>query len=900
MDISAEARAIYGTGSHGDETLAARGGSVPAQMRWSDLHPPGVKVLPKGSPPAGPGEINWEDTLGGQFATALTKLEGLFYAVYGSRPLYEANRQWYDRENLRCLWALETWEQSVLPCPGTGHMYGACYEYQPTGKEYVARGESPPCCPLPAPSVPIRSRSSDPAEQFQRGIHDRGVFPLGSVGRDHDAEPFDPEGHGYFGATQPGRQDGGGPHYDPGQAVTFTYTAPPGVTVYGVHLFFRTKPPGGAWSVWNSQAMSGPGTYTTALGPYAHGTECRWYVRVWTDQGYRYDPGATAAPADGEAYYLQWFTHYNPFARGFPETLASYGGVDVRHGTDFYQFDGSECVQPELLNLVRFALSALVGSTCQPSSPGCGESSPLVVHHSPLDRAAEECCVDMPIRWRWSGSAPYPHYRAGGKGGTDGTEPLHNGCGEPNPAGTEGPRKSWRGIEMLYTPQEHFDNFWYGGGFSWGVAPGLFALLYQHDTPAAQIYARFQEVGLRPGDVIEAVHIREIIDAVEYLIANGIWHKTDVRLSPRTPGTYLGRTCGFSYSFETVTDLPSVRIEEEDWCKKCCAPDPACSGFKHDEWYGGEWNPGASYQIPPFVCVPHPAPTWEECWAPGFPTGVCGMAAVRWGTCSLALPCPPYGAVARTYEGWSIDCDVGMSNYCGQLSHGRYCDPPGSPACDFHASEYHVTVSGFSAYLCTPPACRGGPDASHGNQIAKLRFDHVWHSPGGGLFQVATGTSGKESMGNCWGQLYHCEEAGPKALTFAAVNEINFPGLANGRWFNWVHCDDVQTCPPLEEAQEPPPEIPGLGLHNPDRTAMCTKYRNRPVGGSPYLADGIECACSGSYSVCAGEHAWVAVDLNLDAAGVPTLRPYDLNQVGLMSDCPCETWTALSQLCAIT
>ncbi|MBI5863646.1 MAG: hypothetical protein HZB38_03880, partial [Planctomycetes bacterium] len=51
VDINSDQHAIYGTHSHAEEGFATRGGMYPGQLKWSDLHPPGVRVLPKGSPP---------------------------------------------------------------------------------------------------------------------------------------------------------------------------------------------------------------------------------------------------------------------------------------------------------------------------------------------------------------------------------------------------------------------------------------------------------------------------------------------------------------------------------------------------------------------------------------------------------------------------------------------------------------------------------------------------------------------------------------------------------------------------------------------------------------------------------------------------------------------------------
>jgi hypothetical protein len=147
VDITGEQHVTYGTSSHGDETLVQPGGEYPSQLRWSDLHPPGVKVLPKGSPPAGPGEINWEDTLGGRFAKALQRLEGLLYAVFGSRPAaYNMGGEWrkchwWDRLHPRCLWGPEIWKPRIIIGPEGCTEVGQCWDY--AVHEYAALGNSP-------------------------------------------------------------------------------------------------------------------------------------------------------------------------------------------------------------------------------------------------------------------------------------------------------------------------------------------------------------------------------------------------------------------------------------------------------------------------------------------------------------------------------------------------------------------------------------------------------------------------------------------------------------------------------------------------------------------------------------------------------------------------------------
>lgn len=41
-------------------------------------------------------------------------------------------------------------------------------------------------------------------------------------------------------------------------------------------------------------------------------------------------------------------------------TLPTHGGVNVRHGTDFYQFDGGETIQPELIDMCRWLLTGVL------------------------------------------------------------------------------------------------------------------------------------------------------------------------------------------------------------------------------------------------------------------------------------------------------------------------------------------------------------------------------------------------------------------------------------------------------------------------------------------------------------------------------------------------------------
>jgi hypothetical protein len=978
IDITSEQHATYGTHSHGEETLATRGGTVPGQLRWCDLHPPGVQVLPKGSPPAGAGEINWEDTLGGKFALALERLEGLLYAVFGARPgAYNMGGtwrkcQWYDRIHPRCLWGPEMWERRLFQGWQGCNETGTCWDYQESGKEYAALGENPPCCPMPKPSVPIRSRSGDPAYQYARGVHDRTYFPLGSVARDFQASfPFDPEGYGWFGATQPGRNDAGanpwlaeanGYTWKAGQGVKLAYTLPfalpPGTT--SVRLYYQLRPPGGTWGAWHYVVMTPPGggiglRYEATLAAQQHGTQCRWYVGLYHDPSKpgaptieKYDPGGDSPPADDEAYYLQWFAHFNPYAHGLPEMLADHGGVDVRHGTDYHQFDGGETIQPALVSMVRWVLSWLGGDCCTGEYDTCGETDDRcdVFHHNPRFRGGDDglCCAPMPIRFRWSGSNVHPHYLTGGKGLVGGPtpdpRPLHN---HPNHIpdegetwGSEAARKSWRGINMLYADLP-FDNPFYGGGYSWGTAPGTFVLMYEPAyDPLARVYAKYPSWGLRPGDVIEAVHLQEIIDAVDYLIDYGVWTSIPVCTRKRTPGQFMGKDCGYHYVADYHDCYGTAQVEYRKSCDKCCANSEDCWPYDHalGYWYH-QWGPDYDDQYTEFpdTCQPWPAPTWEACTQDC--QGVkCHMISRKSGYSQYSPASDPDCPCERGY--WEDTVCDGGSTFGSETE--------GAPGCGYHRTEqgcrswnqelqqcvddpqagYHCVrrVEGLSYYACTPDRCNAGWDANHGGQFKKNRRDHDWHH-GEGLYMKATGPPGFEFSGNCLGDMFGCGSIYPlgsdQGLWFHEVTGIHWRGLVPS-WSSG--CDGMPGCSPdcsFGDTLALPPPVPGYGYHDADGDPLCTQYVDSQSGcfsawAGVACCTGHTCHCSlGDFPVCRGDAAWVAVDLNLDGSGgpyrhfpgrsgdlpayegrgVPRLRDYDLTKdpATWMHDCPCETWT---------
>ena len=271
--------------------------------------------------------------------------------------------------------------------------------------------------------------------------------------------------------------------------------------------------------------------------------------------------------AEDQQYTYKTFSHWNPYPHGLPE-LWSYCRM-CQEGTDGYTFAGDETIQPELINLARFVLS-YIGSR---------------YNHSPKNRAqVPRCCFDMPIRFRWSGSAPWPLYVGGGKDATAHIHPLHN-LDDGADLGSALARMSWRGAGKLWPSNPE-----YGPGESWLPIPeqlGIERFAFK-DRYSCKVYWSGRDRGLRVGDVIEAAHLEEIIAAIDYLIDEGLWRKQPIKSRVATPTWEIGGyRCGHYHLVETgYPDRDPVVLGEA-----CC------------------------YQIIGDVCVPFTVPTdWADCW----------------------------------------------------------------------------------------------------------------------------------------------------------------------------------------------------------------------------------------------------------------------------------------------
>jgi len=231
---------------------------------------------------------------------------------------------------------------------------------------------------------------------------------------------------------------------------------------------------------------------------------------------------------------------------------------------------------------------------------------------------------------------------------------------------------------MLYADDLHFDNPFYGGGYSWGTAPGTFILMYEPaHNDLAQVYAKYPRWGLRPGDVIEAVHIQEIIDAVDYLIDNGVWTSINICTRKRTPGQYMGKDCGYHYATNYTDCYGTSGAEWRIGCDKCCANAEACWPYNHvlGYWYH-EWGPGYENQYTeyPDTCETWPTPTWEECTQP-CGSAKCHMMARKSGYSQYSPEGNPDCPCERGY--WEDTVCDGYDPFGGEAA----------PGCGYHRDE---------------------------------------------------------------------------------------------------------------------------------------------------------------------------------------------------------------------
>jgi hypothetical protein len=829
-------------------------------------------------PAAAPYRFNWRAVHGAQlaqdFKLALTKLEGLMYVLWGGQPDYAGQQQWYTREHPRCRWGAEQWWQQPTDVPPPDYFWN----YLETAALGGLRDGV-------LPSVPVRSRSGDPRVQFKRSQHS-AYFPLGSVERYCGApggtghQVHDPASTFKPFTPWPDSEDVVIRYVPPGAVTSIEWLAV--ITSHDLYPMSEVEP--GVWEATIPARTQAEHVWWFLLGNFNGQPQLRYDPFIGVDaQGDELEPVRRGAISDPEhigssveqrhvddAYYFVFYSHYNPYASGLPELLDENApgtpGNWLRRGSDSYEFGSSENIQPGLINLARFVLDH-IGARVQHHPSGRGDP--------------ELCCRSLPIVWRWSGANTPDLYRGGGKGGTAGSSPLHNHPAHAD-AGRSDARKSWRGIEMAWqnaadVPGFFPDNWYYGDTESWLSWEDRLTLDPDPLNPPFEAIIRdYGDRGLRAGDAIDPVFLLEIIDAVDYLISNGLVVQVPIHTAPRTP------------SSSEVWNTPCGERHEWGWYHNYID-----SNFD-EQWDYTEVDPeGLCCQsvgpAPDYDCDPYERPSWAECTG----SGKCHLGRQRWKSCTDDQTPDPVSANENNRE--LVSCNVlnqaGVWElyeiYNGHMLGGWIRNvwsptcPLVSPLCYCPAEGTVSAQYGLSYWLCGPDQAWNGPegDAFHGNGYTKPRQDLE------GNFS-STGPS----MGNRFasGSVYACATPGINEPTpdFYTVTGVVDHGNA-AAWYSHNLCSAGRF-----PDYDPPPNIPGLGLWNYDGSSPLYTLTKTPSGPCPAKDNQELNADVGvqDFGGCDPDQVYVRIDLNLQG-GIPTLYDYNLNIADPFDDCPCKTWT---------
>jgi len=880
---------------------------TPYRLRWADIVQPDLPA---------------EQRLGARFRMAMIRLEELLNAIHGVRSNYDLEgdeRYGYKRGHPRCLWGPEQWKSSLdmeyYWQFSSRTAFDDYYEYPCFGALAYGGGH---------PEVPIRSRSGDQQLQYLLAAHDTARFPRGSVWRTSGYEVGDHR------ATLPPTRPAGWPanNWPPtGWPLTSEYIEvyylPPagtGLVKDSVKLHYRIADGVTVTvSMLRDEFAEPAEPFRASVPAQLHGKLLKWFVRasftVGEDEVVVTDPSPPAGatfplwtdpPADEHdrgphaVYTCLWFTHWNYYGRGLPDfSFWHYEAptpdcplVRWRHGTDEYLFDGSEEIQPALINMCRFVLDWL------------GRR----FHHNPRMRGhPDACCFLMPIKFYWLGSAPAGEYVQGGKWGAvddmlQPTEiplhPLHNHPLEPGVLNA-GARRSWRGIPMVYKDAAYYDNFMYGCNESWLPHPELLEPEVTDTENPEGMGHHFESGvnrGLREGDVIDPIHLEEIIAAVDYFVDYGVWTTVPYCSRKLTPGTFLGKVCGTDYSFYASSET-SWTHDYHIYAWECCE-----ESYQEDPTHG--W------------CTPWPRPTTNaECNDPCL-TDACYHNIHYTRACYWVQGEELFWSHTG---GLDVICNGSSGQVCGQADSAVGCivDTPATG----YGQSLGEDVFGWSAWVCGPRQNKKytiGCDDLHGNGVIKGRYDHEFPEPN----NMFAGPS----AGNRFGDIESCgtvaDIVGGEELWFGSVTPVIFNSPA-ASWFEEKDCtpgpfpcndDSYGSVDPHVET------LPGLGHYRNyqgephDDEELCV-WGRQIVQGVDWFSQA--CACVATLPVCRSNLAWVAIDLNLDGVGrpytyapeglggavtdrVPKLYDYDFDPpeeyLPWVSACPCETATG-ADLC---
>jgi hypothetical protein len=782
-------------------------------------------------------------------------------------PDYIGQIDWWLKDNPRCLWPEQKTRFEVF---NPVYEFRRWFQFPSTGRR---AGLGHMSFEQTGPVVPVRSRSEDPRAQYSAAKH-RGWFPVASVERDFTD-----------------RSLAGYRHHDPHSIKDFPeYSTPSNVQIRWyppdtpdnlriISAIIRTS----EGDVTMVHEPTG-GVMQAEIEPKVQGTEVTWYIAVTYNAAAPGDPDDIITifepknPDDRPdfpplvpttPYSFVFFSHVlGPYAQGFPELITRLGQWDdvppaslggLRKGTETWEFNSLEDIQPEHINMARFLLNDM-GSRSQHNPDWRGDSA--------------GCCFHIPIVWRWSGSNVHWQYVRGGKGGVHSAQPLHNlDAVEPELAGSTIARNSWRGTPTVFKSDPFglgdSQGYNYGGNESWLTH---YADVWNdgaggsHFEPGL-LYDRGEQAGLQPGDVIDAVHLWEIIDAVDYLLAAGLWNTRPISSTRMSPMRTQHYACSWSERVPDYEDPPHQ--PESDFCREQCCDYCPPDGTMAD-------------------CVAFGAPSWSECQGSN---QRCNFGENRHQECTDVSGLKYTLIFARCNSLWTSWLVPGQE---GAVYYSCSDGDTGGLGIRCHLDE---VVQGWTAFLCGPSRAQsqpgligGNPDHDHGNWIRK---NH----------RLASGvnpTGSMPSYGNSFQYARACsyDTGNPAphiALDFESVHAVRWDGLVSGVWWRALDID----CPTWMIGAEWPP-IPGLefdedGVSVCDEDTIITWRPGFPDEMPPRYTDWACYANDSLWPYCNDRNSFVNIDLN-KIDGVPRLKPFNMSALGGVdpdvpewSECPCDT-----------
>lgn len=766
-----------------------------------------------------------EEGLGAEFKTALEKLERLLYAVCGAVPFQTSPsfKNWWHRKNPRCMWWPEIWRAQWC-----GELLDCDFYYE--FEETAARGGIQ-YSGMPAPRVPIRSRSGDWKGQNLLAEHNLTYFPKLSVSRQDGSQVdlngdqlYDPLGTGDFGGN-PAAIGSDGPDHIVGETIEVTYTKPDNEDIIcnSIDLEYNL--------ITIGMTETSPGVWKATIPAQDHDTLVEYKVTgEFVDVN---DPESTVIVSDPVSgfYSFTAFSHYIRYPRGLPELWDK-----SLKSTDQYAFDNTETIQYELINLVRFVLDYL-GS--------------LFVHSPKLRTGIPQCCFDHRITWLWSGSAPYPHYMAGGK---DETQPLHDleAEGDYN----SDARRSWRGFPSPigdYSEEFPADEM----EASWLSPPAKQNLMLLNPSSSeCELFWDGAKRGLQPNDIINKVHILELISAIDYLINNGLWAAYPIKKRPYTPLTSFinGLGCG---------------CDNEVGCSQHACFE-SCDGPDIED------------------CVAFTAPEWEDCFI-NLASGPCWTQVIYGRTCNYNSLDAEWAesVLQESTSCFSIFSSVPASGFTCLEADAFGKVPSGGGffnwLCEASEDESSLVINhicsfsvcGWDGYICGPQEAPYGPDANHGNFNGNIgfkpRMNQNCPSPAPSL-----GGQPPFSLGNKLGDTYACSinvDTDDHTAPFESISHHRFSGW-NDLYIECFpgFCSDTDHCDCWDENELPQisnylsywnffTETPEYQL-NQNECDDTTSSGTRDTYG-------IARATMTLGNLCTSDVVWCAIDLNLDGAGQP-------------------------------